>query len=135
MFVSCGEPGSVLSVSGVLGFPEGADMASVEREPSKNHHGPLGDGDKASTTRGDDGGKETEGSMTSVAAEGTATETAHLAVGNESIDTNCCGDSSAPEFEPIPDKNWGSDHLALGVELTLDLSDVQLTLNGIVAEC
>lgn len=96
-------------------------MASIERESSKNHHNPLGDGDEALPTCSDDAAKKTRRNMTSVAAKGTAAETAPLCVGSESIDSSSCGNGSAGSFGPIPDENWGSDHLALGVELTLCL--------------
>lgn len=79
VFVSSGEPGSILSISGVLGFPKGADVAFIEQEATDND-----------SSHGDNG----------------ETREVH-------------GDGSEEMFGPIPDKIWGSDHLALGVELTL----------------
>lgn len=118
VFVSSGEPGSVLSISGVLGFPKGADAAIVEQETAghgDSSHDDVGETRKVCADRSEEPRSPTGSSAPTSAVA----ETAPSMASNESIGSSSYSDDRAEMFGPIPDEIWGSDHLALGVELTL----------------
>lgn len=88
--MSTGEKDSGLAISGVLAFPPGAHLTEGRESTSS--------------------GEELE-----QIREGSGQETTH---GRQ--EDNSPNDPPAwGEFGPIPNKMWGSDHLALGVELVL----------------
>lgn len=94
IFVSSGEKGSPLRVTAILGFPPGANL--VEGPGRSRQH------------------KYSKESAIETRDE-TRDETLDGASGNEmSVE----GVESA-QFGPIPDELWGSDHLALGVEMAV----------------
>lgn len=86
--MSTGEASSGLAVTGVLGFPKGADMATEA------------------------GTKRVEGEIASRKSKAVWTS-AECSLGGPAENTQQEG------FGPIPDGIWGSDHLALGVEIGL----------------
>lgn len=90
IFVSTGEKNSGLAISGVLAFPPGAHLAG-ERAVTPEEPGKGGADDQRRAT----------------------------ALG-EPWDGQKLTDGPTEEaFPPIPNELWGSDHLALGVEVTL----------------
>lgn len=94
IFVSSGEKDSPLHVTAILGFPPGANL---EEGPGRSRQHKYSK-DSAIETRDE-----------------TRDETLEGASGNEiPVD----GVESA-QFGPIPDELWGSDHLALGVEIAV----------------
>lgn len=88
--MSTGEKDSGLAITGVLAFPPGAHLTEGRKTTSS--------------------GEELEQS-----SEGSGQEAApDRQEENSPTDPPAWG-----EFGPIPNKLWGSDHLALGVELVL----------------
>lgn len=97
IFVSTGEKNSGLAISGLLAFPRGAHLAgereAIPQEPGK--------GDGTNQRR---------------VPQSPPTE---IQVGDV-WDGRKLTDGPAEEaFPPIPNELWGSDHLALGVEVAL----------------
>lgn len=94
--MSTGEKNSGLEISGVLAFPRGAHLAeertTVPRYPGK------GDGSQTRTTQ---------------------TPPTELPVGEVWDGRKPTDGPAEDEFPPIPNELWGSDHLALGVEVAL----------------
>lgn len=88
--MSTGEKDSGLAISGVLAFPPGAHLTEG-RETSSS-------------------GEELEQS-----SEGNGQE----ATPDRQAENSATDQPAWSEFGPIPNKLWGSDHLALGVELVL----------------
>ncbi|CAM9749843.1 unnamed protein product [Ectocarpus sp. 4 AP-2014] len=90
IFVSTGEKDSGLAISGVLAFPPGAHLTEG-RETSSS-------------------GEELEQSSGGSGQEATP---------DRQVENSVTDQPAWSEFGPIPNKLWGSDHLALGVELVL----------------
>ncbi len=101
LFVSTGQKEIGLAISGVLAFPRGAHLAEE------------GEATSAKLGQGGDGSSEEESMPT----------TANI------FDRQRLGEAEGVQrtsdlvvdggFPPIPNEIWGSDHLALGVEVTL----------------
>lgn len=97
MFVSTGAKNSGLEISGVLAFPRGAhrteERATVPQTPRKG-----------------DAGRQRRATAAQLSER----------PGDEVLDDRRPTDGPAEEaFPPIPNEIWGSDHLALGVEVVL----------------
>lgn len=103
LFVSTGEKDSGLEISGVLAFPPGANLAE-ERGAT-----PL----QIELGHGDDGSQR-EGNSSSLAEQSDQRYDGEVENEKKQTDGHTEG-----EFPPIPDEVWGSDHLALGVEITV----------------
>lgn len=95
--MSTGEKNSGLAISGVLAFPRGAHLAeektAVSQESGKGH-----DGNRIRAT------------------QPSPTELPAVQVWDGQNPTD---GPAAEAFPPIPNEVWGSDHLALGVEVAL----------------
>lgn len=87
IFLSSKEKGSGLAVTGVLAFPPGADLTDLTAEAGK--------------------------------AEGTEHVATPGCVQSDGLEhgQTPADETQAKQFGPIPDEVWGSDHLALGVEV------------------
>eukprot|EP00903_Cladosiphon_okamuranus_P009843 g9354.t1 len=97
IFVSTGEKNSGLAISGLLAFPRGAHLAE-EMAPVSQETGMSG-GDRRSRA--------------------TQTPPTELRVCDVQDGRKPTDAPVGEVFPPIPNKLWGSDHLALGVEVTL----------------
>lgn len=97
IFVSTGEKNSGMAISGVLAFPRGArlvkERTAIPQEPGK--------GDPSNRRRA------------------TAPPPTELPVGEVRDGRKQTDGPAEEEFPPIPNERWGSDHLALGVEVAL----------------
>lgn len=103
IFVSTGQKDIGLAIAGVLAFPRGAHLAEEGRATSPPTPG-----------QGSAGSSERENLPTT-----TANVLDRQRLG-EAEDMQRTGDLGVDgEFPPIPNEIWGSDHLALGVEMTL----------------
>lgn len=86
--MSSGENDSGLAITGVLSFPPGADL-SVDT---------TNNGEDSAEDKPVKGGSE-------------------VAVIEDAVLVASVNGTSGQEFGPVPDEVWGSDHLALGVEV------------------
>ncbi|CAM9105529.1 unnamed protein product [Scytosiphon promiscuus] len=98
VFVSTGEEGSDLAISGVLAFPPGANLSGNSKTATPRIV--AEERDTSSRGRAVIPEDEVDGQV------GTADGGSGQAVGSEE-----------DGFPPIPNERWGSDHLALGVEV------------------
>lgn len=100
IFVSSGEPGG-LSVRSVLAFPPGANMvSSVPVSTPANSSVSM----KSLDVTPSEGRADVVGEAPSTTTED---------------DVVMSQEGTCTEIGPIPDFFWGSDHLALGVEVTV----------------
>lgn len=100
LFVSTGEEHSGLAIVGALAFPSGAHLGEEEGQRSTTD-----------LLEGDDGSN----AGTSAPLE----QSAKQRDGEVKHDQRLIHYPTEPAFPPIPNEIWGSDHLALGVEVAL----------------
>lgn len=100
--MSTGEKDSGLKISGVIAFPPGANLAEERGAPPPQTESRIG----------------VNGSVGGTASSSPEEQSDKYDAKVEHEEKENDGHTQG-EFLPIPNKVWGSDHLALGVEVTV----------------
>lgn len=103
--MSTGEKDSGLRISGVIAFPPGANLAE----------------ERGATPPQMESGLGVDGSLKEAASSSSPEEKSDKhSDGKVEHEEKQTDGHTQGDFLPIPNKIWGSDHLALGVEVTVE---------------